>query len=122
MERTAWVTVCLLLWGCSSATAPAETIDGVWNSVNQVPGAGLTLTLAEQDTTVTGTGDYRIEAGRSGTLSVTGSYHRPTARLHFVYDYGRTSDYSAAVNDARHMSGTEKDSAGLSASLTLVKQ
>ena len=64
--------------------------------------------------TIVGTGTYRIEAGRSGTLAVAGTYHRPHVALTLQYDYGSSSAYVATVRNDQHMSGTLTDSLGQS--------
>lgn len=105
--------------GC---TGPAgNEIQGTWTAPNQVPGASFTLTLAERAGSVSGTGAYAIEAGRSGTLVVTGGYSAPKATLTFNYSDGRTATYTATLDGGR-MTGTEKFGDGTTVNLVLNRQ
>ena len=105
VDRAILAVIVLAACGCSSmdgAGAP-QLVDGTWTMENAVPGANLTFTLAQQDTTLNGTGYFNIEAGQSGTLTVTGSYHRPVVKLHLVYSIGTTQDFLGSATDATHL-------------------
>jgi hypothetical protein len=111
--------------GCSSVLAPTESLQGTWDADISIPGASLTLILDEPDVatgTTVGTGTYRIEAGRSGTLAVAGTYHRPHVALTLQYDYGSSSAYVATVLDDRHMRGTLTDSLGQSSAQSFTRR
>lgn len=94
------------LLGCANGLAPANDVSGTWDANYTIPGAGLSLTLAQTNASISGSGSYRIEAGRSGTLQVAGSYQRPNISLVLHYDYGPVYTYSGIVQGDREMSGT----------------
>jgi hypothetical protein len=70
-----------------------------------VPGSGSTLLLHTRGSNVTGSGTYRMEAGPSGTLTVSGRYLAPELTLTITSDRGQVSTYTARVLDARHIKG-----------------
>jgi hypothetical protein len=68
-------------------------------------GGNSTLQLHTQGSNVTGSGTYRIEAGPSGTFSVSGNYHAPELILTITSDSGQVATYTAKVLDAGHLKG-----------------
>src|SRR5882672_1104978 len=68
-------TTGLAMSSCSG-TGP-NGICGIWIADSRVPGASLVMDLQLREITVSGTGSYSIEAGRSGSLSVSGTYQPP---------------------------------------------
>jgi hypothetical protein len=61
--------------GADDVTRPltvADQLRGAWAESALYPGISTVITLAVADTTITGTGTYTIEAGRPGTIAVTG--------------------------------------------------
>jgi len=95
---------------CDSTTAPSSDVAGTWAEKFSFPGASLVVTL---DQTGNGTGTYAIEAGRSGTLQVTGTYRRPTVTWVLSYDYGAVEFFAGTLVDAGHISGSFADSTGM---------
>src|SRR5689334_8455232 len=65
--------------GANSVSSPDLT--GRWATALTIPGSGTQLTLQTRSAQVTGTGAYQIEAGRSGTLTVTGTTTGNTFQL-----------------------------------------
>lgn len=123
--RAIWqVGFLALACSCNDPTAagPPVTVIGTWVETGMVPGASFSLTLSQRDTAVTGTGDYSIEAGPAGTLTVSGSYRRPTLVLQIAYDFGPTGVYTASVADGSHLQGTFLPAGGLPYQLTLTRQ
>lgn len=114
--RAGLVFLATMLLGCTDRTA--ETLNGVWRADNQVPGSSIVLSIAERGTAVSGSGTYRIEAGRSGTLQVAGSYQQSEVRLTLNYDFGQSGTYVGRVEDSTHMSGTMAWSTGPQNSIT----
>ncbi len=108
------VALVLAVMSCGQPLSPYGDLRGSWSAAALVPGSSFTLTLNQSDGTVTGTGRYAIEAGRSGSLSVSGSVHPPvgdtpagpTVTLLFSYDFGQTSSFSGRLIDAGHLAGT----------------
>jgi hypothetical protein len=123
--RSIW-RLSILVFACScsdpTASVPPVTLDGTWTSIGLVPGAIISFTLSHSDTVVTGTGHYAIEAGPSGTMTVSGSYNRPGAVLHLNYDSGASLLYSASATDGNTLQGTCVLPPGAPFQLTLVRQ
>jgi len=93
---------------CSSSTAPttlAGRLTGTWSESGLSAGSSFVMTLSAHDTTVTGTGQYAIEAGRSGTVTVTGVIEAPNILLTVTYDYGPVAHYSAALQGSTTLTG-----------------
>jgi hypothetical protein len=113
------LVLALLAPGCSSTLAPSGTLTGTWVAQASVVGSRLSWTLKQVGTAVNGTGQYALEAGRSGTLMVTGTYRPPTVTLDLQYDYGLKDTFAGTLIDANHLNGT-LGSAG--SPLTLARQ
>ena len=107
---------------CGNNLAPPGNLTGVWAADYHFPGTSLILNLTQPDGSVTGTGTYSIEAGRSGTLDVSGSYSPPHVQLSLRYDYGLTLTFDGAVLNAHQMVGTTSDSTGSKSALTFTHQ
>lgn len=83
MSRSFLLNVVVVLAASTSAcsrhdavTGPltlAEQIRGSWSESKLYPGISTVLELSVADTTITGTGTYTVEAGRPGTIVVTGT-------------------------------------------------
>jgi len=63
-----------------------------------------------------------IEAGPSGTFTVSGTYRAPDLSLVLHYDNGRVGSYSATLTDASHMNGTIAFSGQAPSQLEFVKE
>lgn len=100
------------LMACSAvqtATEAQPSIDGTWKEQVQsrLPGIrGDVIELHSTGTQVSGTGSYSMEAGPSGTLSISGSYQAPNVTLTITRDRGMVATYQAKLIDATHMRGT----------------
>ena len=81
---------------------------GHWAQDNTVVGSAFTLSLTVTDTLVTGTGTYAIEAGRSGTLTVTGTATAALVTLYIIYDYGPVAYFEGAPPIGTVLSGAIK--------------
>ncbi len=91
---------------------PAPLLTGSWVQDGAVIGSSFVLTLSQsslRDTLVTGTGTYSIEAGRSGTLTVTGGATDTRVTLEIVYDYGPVAHFDGAPATASVLSGAMKN-------------
>jgi hypothetical protein len=100
----------LLLSACENGMAPSTDLAGTWAANFSVPGASLIVTL---DQAGDGTGTYAIEAGRSGTVQVTGTFTRPTVILDIQYDYGLVRTFAGTLIDANHITGSFGDGSGM---------
>ena len=112
----------LLSLSCTDGLGPAADVQGTWDADFNIPGAALVLDLNQSDSTVTGSGTYAIEAGRSGTVQEIGSYSRPAISLRITYDYGRAETFTGTVLNAQHMFGTVSDSAGHTSALSFTRR
>lgn len=112
----------LLSLACATDPSAPNALQGSWAADIGVPGAGLVINLDQAGGVVSGTGTYRIEAGRSGTLQVHGTYDPPSVALVIRRDVGSVSTYTGTVVDARHLSGTMVDALGHGAPLTFTRR
>ena len=115
------VIATLALESCENATAPPSDIAGIWAEDLAIPGASLILDIAQSGLALSGTGTYSIEAGRSGTLQIVGTYSRPDVSVSISFDYGLTETFTGTVRDSRHMSGSVASNGG-SSSLSFTRQ
>jgi hypothetical protein len=111
-----------LLLGCGDGFLPANDVRGTWAANYSFPGSSLDLQLNQVAQQITGTGSYAFEAGRAGTLELSGTYNRPGITLVLHYDYGLNLTYHGVVEDAGHMSGTLADSLGRGGPLTFTRR
>ena len=98
-----------LVFACGSPMAPSSAWAGTWAENFGFPGASLILTI---DAAGNGDGTYAIEAGRSGTLQVTGTVMPTMVTLTIRYDYGVVRTFTGTLSDANHLTGMFADSAG----------
>jgi hypothetical protein len=105
-----------LLLSCGNSLAPGTKEPlGTWAGNFNVLGSRLVLTLEQADGDVSGRGSYAFEAGRAGSLEVTGTYNRPGIALVLHYDFGQTLTYTGTFQDAQHLSGILADTGGIRA-------
>jgi hypothetical protein len=102
------------LQGCGSPTQPfppttdgglAQLLNGAWAQQGTVVGSSLVLTLGSLGTMLSGTGQYAIEAGRSGTLTLTGSVSNQRVHLDLVYDTGAVAQLDGTLADRNTLAG-----------------
>ena len=108
-----------VLGPCPAATASFSDLCGTWAAEGLVTGSSLILNIRLHDDTISGTGTYSIEAGRSGVLRLAGGYDPPNITLTLRYDYGYVANFSGTVTGARQITGTLSDASGHAAPLTL---
>lgn len=121
--QPAFLLLSVLTASCGNNNlGPPSNLTGAWAAHYQIAGPSLVLNLAQPDGTITGSGTYQVEAGRSGTLQISGSYALPRVRLALRYDYGLTQNYDGAVLDSHQMIGTISDSTGYTGSLTFIRR
>jgi hypothetical protein len=80
----------------SISTSLGAGLNGTWQEVVSFPGISTTLHLAVSDTVVTGTGAYTIEAGRPGTIIVSGAISGSVVNL----------DLARSDSTTQHFRGT----------------
>jgi len=115
LARTLSVAALVAAAGCTASesylAAPeaSRLLAGTWAEDTTVPGVSFVLSLTTRDTLVSGTGTYAIEAGRSGTLSVTGTVTGSRVTLNIVYDYGPVSYFEGAPPTSSGLAGAMKN-------------
>lgn len=112
----------LLPLACNNDLAAPGELQGTWAAEFNLPGASLVLDITQVDPTVAGRGTYAIEAGRAGTLHLSGSYTRPTISLTIERDYGLRETYTGTVIDSHHIRGAIADSTGRAYPLTFTRR
>jgi hypothetical protein len=85
-----------------------SVLAGQWLQDNTVVGSSLGLSLSVSDTVVTGTGTYSIEAGRSGSLTVSGVASPTHVSLDFTYDSGALAHFDGTLPVAAVLAGAIK--------------
>jgi hypothetical protein len=108
------IAFALGLQGCGSPTQPfpptsdgdlALLLSGTWAQQGTVVGSSLVLTLRSDGTSLAGPGQYAIEAGRSGTLTLTGAVSSLRVHLDIVYDDGAVAQFDGALSDRTTLTG-----------------
>ena len=122
LEKMVAIACLSLLSGCGGGDSAPPTVDGRWVAPIVIVGSSMAMSLASQQSTVSGTGTYAYEAAASGTFTVSGTYQPPRRSLVLQYDDGRTGSYSATLSDASHMNGTMTISGGSASPQEFIKQ
>lgn len=92
----------------SKPTLNASALVGEWSQLYTIRGASFVFTLTAHDSTVSGTGSYAIEAGRSGTITVHGVAGANRTSLDFVYDYGTEAHFEGPPAERGLLDGAMK--------------
>jgi hypothetical protein len=93
-------------------------ICGTWVADSLVTGASLVLNLRLRNEVLSGTGTYSIEAGRSGTLDVGGTYRSPAIAMNLEYDYGFVAPFTGTLTSSQQIVGSFLNSSGHAVPLT----
>jgi hypothetical protein len=113
MRRWLVVVVWLgLAWACANPTsqsAQSASLAGTWSEQFSIPGPRLVLIL---DPSANGRGTYAIEAGRSGTVQVSGTIAASNVTLAITYDYGPVRTFRGSLGAANQLTGTFDDVPG----------
>ena len=123
MRQMLAVLSLVLLAGCSDTLVPTSKDPlGTWAANFDVVGSSLILTLEQADGHISGAGSYAIEAGRAGTLRISGSYAAPEITIVLLYDFGQMLTYSGTFQDAHHLSGLLTNAQGHGNPLTFTRR
>ncbi len=95
---------------CQSSDAvtspnPSSDLIGTWSRNGNVVGSSLGFALSAADTTLSGTGTFAIEAGMSGTLTVTGVRSGSTVNLVLLTNLGVREHFNGSLTGPDAMSG-----------------
>jgi hypothetical protein len=83
----------------------ATDLRGTWSDTISYPGISTVFRLTVADTLVAGDGTYAIEAGRSGTLTVTGVISGSHVRLVLARDFGLITHFDGELTARNLLSG-----------------
>lgn len=93
--------------GLVSASQTGSPFAGTWAQRAAAAGTSFVFTLKVEGTTVTGTGTYSVEGGRSGALTETaGTISGETLQLAITYDNGALAQFTGQVASASVLSGS----------------
>lgn len=112
IARISVVVFAVLCASCSAPTKPssddaalAARLVGGWTQQGLVTGAAFSMQLAATGSALSGTGHYAIEAGRSGSLAVTGHVTDGSVHIDFLYDSGLQAQFDGTLVDDHTLSG-----------------
>jgi hypothetical protein len=91
--------------GCSDPVGP-ESIVGLWDLTDTVPGNSQEMLLALNGSTVTGTGSWCGEALRCGTTTVTGRATGDKIHLVTTFDSGHVETFDGRLVSANSLVGS----------------
>lgn len=103
-----FATACGNQSGSVNGPASGGVLAGQWSQDSTVVGSSVVLSLAVTDTVVTGTGTYTIEAGRPGTLTVSGVATPTHVSLDLTYDTGALAHFDGTLPVGSVLSGAIK--------------
>jgi hypothetical protein len=105
--RHAFLAVILGLAGCGGNKQETD-VNGHWSHRLPPPlmASGEDLDLQQNGEAISGTGQYLIEGGPGGQLTVSGVIKGSQLNLTLVRDYGLQVTYAAEVESANTMHGT----------------
>jgi len=108
--------------GSGSQTTPPADVTGRWVRSVNVPGSALSMTLQESGNQISGSGNYAVEAGRSGALQVKGSVSGTRTNLTLTYDIDTVFTFEGQLTDTTHLSGQLQSPGSPANTITFVKQ
>jgi hypothetical protein len=91
----------------------ASDLRGTWSEPFSFPGISTVFQLSVADTMVSGTGSYSIEAGRSGTLTVTGVISGADVKLDILRDNGDLAHFVGRLTAPTVLDGYITDPSAL---------
>jgi len=108
--------------GGGTVATTTRSLTGSWSTPFSVPGANTSLTMTQRVSSISGSGTYAIEAGRSGTLQISGTVTGSVFTLTINYDYGATTTYTGTIVDANDITGTVHQAGSADYSLSFVRK
>ena len=125
LTRLGILGAALLVAGCSSdLVAPsAETLQGSWAVMDEVPGSGEIWDLTVQGASISGSGGWTGEACCSGTLSLTGAISGDSIHLDLTFVVTNSANprppfhqhFDGALTSRTQLRGTVRNDDGTSA-------
>jgi hypothetical protein len=83
-----------------------DDLRGTWTEPFGVPGARFQFSITVADTTISGSGIFAIEAGASGTSTVSGAIDGQQVHLDFMDSIGRKQHFVGTLTAPDAMSGS----------------
>ena len=97
---------------CADSAAPpsneqiAQQLQGFWADTDLVPGSWFRMFLSPDGAQFTGSGDFGIEAGASGTLAITGFVAgQNDIGMDIAYSTGATRHFRGSLTRSGKLSG-----------------
>lgn len=84
----------------------AAELRGTWSETFALPGMSTVFHLSVRDTTLSGTGTFAVEAGRSGTLSLTGQLAGPLVKIDFTRSDGLVGHFHGTLSGTDLLAGS----------------
>jgi hypothetical protein len=106
----------------SSGLVAGRSLTGNWATQTGMPGNKSTLELTQCGASIAGPGTYAIEAGRHGSLSISGIVSGNSFSASITYDSGTTVTYTGNLPDSNNITGTVHDPVTGDYSLNFVRQ
>ena len=121
MKGVRWLLLAstILAAACSSSSTapiPLSALTGQWTPNNpEVPGLSYQFTLALVDTHVTGSGQWSLSGGQSGTVTITGSTTDNAVSLDLTLGHDSPGTLPFLIE---HFDGRLKSASALAGTLT----
>jgi hypothetical protein len=91
--------------GLTDLRGVAAALTGVWSQKGEVPGSSFQFRLSVTDTTISGSGSFAIEAGVSGTMTVSGVISGSLIELVFHNTLGAEQHFNGSLVAADVLEG-----------------
>lgn len=108
MQRSL-LSLCLATLLCACGGGGSDTLtsplEAKWSEAQTVVGSSLIMSLHVEGEQVSGTGTYAIEAGQSGTLSVSGTASGTSLIVTLSFDNGHKAIFNGVLSDSGHLDG-----------------
>jgi len=82
-----------------------QQLPGRWAEVVPPMSGQIVMDLSVTDSVISGTGQYTVEAGRSGTLVVTGKIRGANADMSLTFDDNSVYDFNATIDLSHRLTG-----------------
>ena len=97
MRSVLSVLLLVVLGSACSDSLIGGNVAGRWTLVQQFPGSGLTMNLAQQGSSVSGDGTWCGEALGCGTTTISGTASGTKIHLDITFDSGAVEHFDGAL-------------------------